>query len=71
MHDAPKPPPVRVSLAIASINRARRVWIVAAGDAKAASVARAVHGDVDLPAACVKGTAETLWLIDAEASTAI
>lgn len=71
VHDSPKPPPTRVSLSIASINRARHVWIVAAGEGKSDAVARAIHGEAGLPAACVKGTAETLWLIDAAASTAI
>ena len=69
--DSPKPPPERVTMTLVTINRARRIWIVAAGAEKANAVARAVHGDTELPAACVKGTIETLWLIDTAASTAI
>lgn len=69
--DSPKPPPARVTMTLSTINRARQVWIVAAGAEKAEAVARAVHGDTELPAACIKGTAETLWLIDGAASTEI
>ncbi|MDN4474297.1 6-phosphogluconolactonase [Demequina sp. SYSU T00192] len=67
VHDSPKPPPTRVSLTLESIRRAKRVWIVAAGAAKADVVARSLHGDLELPAAAARGTAETLWLVDAEA----
>ncbi|WP_062522245.1 6-phosphogluconolactonase [Demequina silvatica] len=67
VHDSPKPPPTRVSLTLESIRRAKRVWIVAAGAAKADVVARSLHGDLKLPAAAVRGTVETLWLVDAEA----
>ncbi len=71
VQDSPKPPPTRVSLTLATINSARQVWIVAAGAEKADAVAGAFHGDTGLPAACIKGTDETLWLIDGSASTAI
>ncbi|WP_228373688.1 6-phosphogluconolactonase [Demequina soli] len=67
VHSSPKPPPMRVSLTLESIRRARRVWVVAAGAAKADVVARSLHGDLELPAAAVRGTLETLWLVDAEA----
>jgi 6-phosphogluconolactonase len=71
VHDAPKPPPNRLSLSLASINRAREVWIVAAGEAKADAVSGGLAGDKDLPVAAVNGTERTLWLIDAAASTTI
>lgn len=71
VHDSPKPPPTRVSLTLGSINRAREVWIVAAGKAKADAVAQGVHGDKKLPVAAVTGSERTLWLLDAAASTAI
>ena len=69
VHDSPKPPPTRVTLSLPAINRAKRVWVVAAGAAKADVVARALAGDASLPAAAVHGVEETLWLIDAEAAT--
>lgn len=71
VHDSPKPPPTRVSLTVDSIRRAKRAWIVAAGGEKADAVARALHGDLSLPAAAVRGTAETLWLIDANAASRV
>ncbi len=71
VHDSPKPPPLRVSLTVASINRAREVWVVAAGAPKADAVADALRTGSTLPAAQVRGTERTLWLIDAEASTLI
>jgi len=71
VHDSPKPPSTRVSLTIASINRAREVWVVAAGEAKSDVVSRSLAGDTQLPGAAVAGTEKTLWLIDAAASTAI
>jgi 6-phosphogluconolactonase len=71
VHDAPKPPPTRLSLSLASINRARQVWIVAAGEPKADAVSGGLAGDKSLPVAAVAGTERTLWLIDAAASTAI
>ncbi|WP_062518196.1 6-phosphogluconolactonase [Demequina gelatinilytica] len=67
VHGSPKPPPTRVSLTLECIRRAKRVWVVAAGAAKAEVTARALHGDLELPAAAVRGTEETLWLVDAEA----
>jgi 6-phosphogluconolactonase len=68
VHDSPKPPPTRVTLSLETINAAKRVWIVAAGEEKAAVVARALHGDAELPAAAVKGTEQTLWLLDVAAA---
>ncbi|WP_084103884.1 6-phosphogluconolactonase [Demequina sp. NBRC 110056] len=71
VHDSPKPPPTRVTLSLATINRAREVWVVAAGAAKADVVARCVHGDAQLPGAAVRGSERTLWLVDAAAATRI
>ena len=70
VHDSPKPPPTRVSLGLGTIQRADRVWVVAAGAEKADSVARCLHGDRELPGAAAHGE-ETLWLIDAAASTLV
>ncbi|WP_062377701.1 6-phosphogluconolactonase [Demequina pelophila] len=69
--DSPKPPPERVSLTLTAINRAKRVWIVAAGAEKADVAARALGGDAALPAAHVHGAQETLWLLDAKAAAKI
>ena len=40
--DSPKPPPERVSLTFEALNRARCVWFLVSGEAKAEAVARAL-----------------------------
>jgi len=70
VHDAPKPPPDRVSLTNEAICVAEAVWLVVAGAEKAPSVAAALAG-APLPAARVRGQASTLWLLDAAAAAEI
>ena len=67
VHDAPKPPPERVSLTGEAICAADTVWIVVAGAEKAPAVAAALSG-AELPAAHVHGRGSTLWLVDAAAA---
>ncbi len=67
--DSPKPPPVRISLGITALNRAKRVWLVAAGEEKAESIGEALRGNKHYPAAAVHGTIETVWLIDVAAAS--
>ena len=68
--DSPKPPPERISLTFAALNRTEAVWFLVSGEAKAASVARALDGadKHDIPATGVTGMSETLWLIDEAAA---
>ncbi|NAZ85575.1 6-phosphogluconolactonase [Kineococcus indalonis] len=70
VRESPKPPPVRLSFTFGALARARQVWVVAAGAEKAAAVARGVGGDevTSTPAAGVRGTEATLWLVDAAAA---
>lgn len=70
VHDCPKPPPTRVSLGLTALNAARQVWFVVAGEAKAAMVAVSVPGTapVQVPAAGVRGTERTRWLLDEAAA---
>lgn len=70
VHDAPKPPPDRVSLTNEAIGAAEAVWLVVAGIEKASSVAEALIGAA-LPAARARGRERTLWLLDAAAATEI
>ncbi len=66
VHDAPKPPPTRVSLTFRALQHAREVWFIVSGSDKADAVARGVRGD-DVhrtPAAHVRGEMRTLWLVD-------
>ncbi len=63
---SPKPPPVRISLTLPAIRRARDVWLLAAGQEKAAAVSLALSGagEVAVPAAGARGERATLWLLD-------
>jgi 6-phosphogluconolactonase len=67
---APKPPPTRISLSLGAINNAREVWLIAAGEEKAAAVQQALGGR-GLPAAEVHGTEATRWLLDRAAASAL
>ena len=70
---APKPPPTRLSLSTAAINAAHEVWLVAAGEEKAAAVRLALSGagPAAVPAAGVHGRARTLWLLDRAAASRV
>ncbi|WP_327118683.1 6-phosphogluconolactonase [Nocardia sp. NBC_01730] len=71
--DSPKPPPVRVTLTLPAIRRARHVVLVVGGAAKAEAVAAAIAGadPVDIPAAGAMGTDSTTWLLDQDAAAAL
>src|SRR5258706_526698 len=58
---SPKPPPVRITLTLPTINTAEEVWLVAAGAEKASAVgvALAGGGPVQVPAAGVRGVDNT------------
>jgi len=69
--DSPKPPPERVSLTFAALNRSRSVWFLVSGAAKADAVAAALAADGDVhatPARGVTGREETVWFLDREAA---
>ena len=70
--DSPKPPPERITLTFPALNRARSVWFLVSGEAKADAVAAALadEGDVhDTPARGVAGRDETVWFLDREAAS--
>ncbi|GAA1160853.1 6-phosphogluconolactonase [Nocardioides aquiterrae] len=69
--DSPKPPPERISLTFAPLNRARSVWFLVSGDGKAPAVAQALGGADrhDIPAAGVTGHDETIWFLDRGAAS--
>ncbi|MVA77230.1 6-phosphogluconolactonase [Auraticoccus sp. F435] len=69
VHDSPKPPPERLSLSLATLNRSREVWFVVSGADKAEAVRRAHDGDLEVPAARVRGREATVWLIDEDAAS--
>jgi 6-phosphogluconolactonase len=66
VHDAPKPPPDRVSLGLAALNDAEEVIILVTGEGKRDAVARWKAG-VDLPVAQVHGRHGVDVYIDAGA----
>jgi 6-phosphogluconolactonase len=68
---SPKPPPLRISLTLAVINRSREVWFVVSGEDKAAATKMALlgAGAVQVPAAGVSGQHRTLWLLDRDAAS--
>ncbi|MBA2337714.1 MAG: 6-phosphogluconolactonase [Acidimicrobiia bacterium] len=70
--DSPKPPPERITLTFAALNRSRSVWFLVSGADKAAVVAAALVGDADfhdIPARGVAGGEETIWFIDTAAAS--
>jgi len=70
VHNCPKPPPTRITLALPAIRRAVEVWLMTTGESKAAAVAMALGGagEVALPAAGARGQRRTLWLLDKAAA---
>jgi 6-phosphogluconolactonase len=67
---SPKPPPIRLTLTLPTINTAEEVWLIAAGAGKAGAVRLALSGagPVQVPAAGVHGVDRTLWLLDRAAA---
>ncbi|GAA4684069.1 6-phosphogluconolactonase [Phytohabitans rumicis] len=70
---SPKPPPIRITLTIPTINTAEEVWLVAAGPDKAGAVGMAMAGagPVQVPAAGVSGVERTQWLLDRAAASEV
>lgn len=73
VRDSPKPPPTRISLTMGALRSAEEVWFVASGGAKAQAVRDALtRDDVDaVPASGPRGRQRTLWLLDADAASAL
>jgi 6-phosphogluconolactonase len=71
VRSSPKPPPTRLSLSLSSINAAREVWLIAAGEEKAAAARMALSGagPTAVPAAGARGKSRTLWLLDRSAAS--
>src|SRR5262249_31676862 len=67
---APKPPPTRLTLTLPALRTAREVWIVAAGESKAAAgrLALSRGGPMQVPGAGARGRQRTLFLLDRAAA---
>ncbi|GAB3930007.1 6-phosphogluconolactonase [Microlunatus endophyticus] len=71
VRDAPKPPPLRISITHRVINRSAEVWFTVSGSDKADAVGWAVTGNKQVPAGAAHGTERTLWLLDEAAAARI
>jgi 6-phosphogluconolactonase len=74
VEDSPKPPPTRVSLTLSAMRSARRVWVVATGEAKAEAAAAAVRDGTSIeewPAAGARGREETVFWLDRGAASLV
>ncbi|MDG3011227.1 6-phosphogluconolactonase [Rhodococcus sp. D2-41] len=71
VRDCPKPPPTRITLTLPAVRRARQVWLLVAGEAKAGAVTEALGGasEVDVPSAGATGSEATLWFLDRAAAS--
>lgn len=67
VHDAPKPPPDRVSLSAGRLSDSQAVWFVVTGAGKREALARWEAGKT-LPAASVRGRLTTLLWMDRAAA---
>lgn len=67
VHDAPKPPPERVSLSAARLNRSQRVWFVITGAGKRDALLRWKKGE-PLPVSGIHGKQQTAAWLDRAAA---
>ena len=72
---SPKPPPLRVSLTFAALNRTRATWFLVSGEGKAEAVARALSPEgttlEETPATGARGREETVWFLDRDAASGL
>lgn len=67
VHAAPKPPPERVTLSVARLNRSQCVWFVITGAGKREALSRWKNGE-PLPVSAIHGKQQTsVWLDQAAA----
>ncbi len=71
--DSPKPPPDRITMSFAALNRTREVWFLVAGEDKADAVARALADDGSVHQTPARGvTCENrTWWLDQDAAGAL
>jgi 6-phosphogluconolactonase len=64
VHDSPKPPLQRVSLALSVLNRSGATFVLARGEAKAAMLQLAYDGAPELPLSHLRPEGELHWVLD-------
>jgi 6-phosphogluconolactonase len=68
IHDSPKPPPKRVTMTYALLDRAKNVIFAMAGAGKAEMVTRIIKNGEKFPAGMVASQPEPLWILDQAAA---
>jgi 6-phosphogluconolactonase len=70
---SPKPPPDRITLTFATLNRAREVWFLVTGEGKADAVARALAPDGSVQDTPARGITvqDSIWWLDRAAASSI
>jgi 6-phosphogluconolactonase len=70
VREAPKPPPLRLSLTRPVINASDRIWLVLAGADKASALGLALAGAsyTEVPVAGAKGRKRTVFFVDKDAA---
>ena len=73
VHDAPKPPPERITMTRPVINGSKRVWMVVSGADKASALGLALAGAsyASVPAAGAKGRKRTVFFVDEAAASQV
>lgn len=73
VRDSPKPPPERVTMTRPVINSSLRVWMVLAGEDKAAALGLALAGAsyINVPAGGAKGRRRTVFFVDRAAAAKV
>src|SRR5699024_12383586 len=70
MRASPRPPPLRVTMTLPSLRRARQVWLLDSGGSKAEAVRLGVAGGdpEEAPVAGARGSERTVFWLDQEAA---
>ncbi len=71
VRNSPKPPPLRTTFTMQTINASKRVWLIASGEGKADAVAL-IQSDArakDAPSGAARGSVETILFADEAAAS--
>lgn len=73
VHDAPKPPPDRLSLTLPVLNSSQRIWMVLSGAEKASALGLALAdaSPAEVPVAGAQGRRRTVFFVDDDAASQV